>query len=165
VGDLGWYDAFVLPVRRPLMITRVVELGYPNPRLFASLLVLAASGWALWRYRRESGLAATAVLGAWTVMAYFVLGIAVHENHGYLAVPLLVIAAALAPEWRPLAAALSVTLALNLNLFYGLGDRVGFALPRELTGLDATLWLAAIHVALLAVFARRLSAASAGSPT
>ncbi len=165
VADLGWYDAFVLPVRRPLMITRVVELGYPNPRAFASAVVLAAVAWALWRHRRARDLATVSALGAWTVVAYFVLGIAVHENHGYLAVPLLVMAAALAPEWRTLACWLSVTTALNLNLFYGFGDRIGFALPRGLTGLDATVWLAALHVALLAAFARRLARTPAAGST
>jgi len=39
--------------------------------------------------------------------------------------PLLALAAAALPEWRVLFCVLSVSFALNLNLFYGFGNGVG----------------------------------------
>jgi hypothetical protein len=157
VTDLGWFDAFVLPVRRPLAIATVVELGYPNPRAFASLVVLAVTGWGLWKNRHARDMARFAGLGGWAVFVYFVLGVAAHENHGFLVLPMLALAAALQPGWRPLAWTLSLTMALNLNAFYGLGEGVGYAVPRGITGLDLTVWLAALHVVLLVVYGRRLA--------
>jgi hypothetical protein len=157
VADLGWFDAFVLPVRRPLAIATIVDLGYPNPRAFASLAVMAVMGWGLWKNRGARDLSRVAALGGWAVFAYFVLGVAAHENHGFLVLPMLALAAALQPGWRPLAWTLSLTMALNLNAFYGLGDGVGSAIPRRITGLDLTVWLAALHVVLLVVYGRRLA--------
>ena len=43
VPDMGLAGAFFSPVRRPLAITTIVGLGYPNPRLAASLAALAAT--------------------------------------------------------------------------------------------------------------------------
>jgi hypothetical protein len=153
VADMGFAAAFLSPVRRPLAITRVIELGYPNPRLAATLLTLAVMAWGLWVGRRARDLWTLALLGAWVCYAYFVLSLQVHENHFYMIVPLLSLAAAALPEWRALFWLLSAGFALNLNLFYGFGDRVGFALPRTLTGIDATVWLSAANVAALAWFA------------
>jgi hypothetical protein len=96
-------------------------------------------------------------VGGWIVFAYFMFGMAVHENHGYLLVPLLAVAAALRPGWTPLAAWLSATMALNLNVFYGFGDRVGWAIPRDLTPPDLTVWLALLHAALFVAYGRRLA--------
>lgn len=48
-------------------------------------------------------------------------------------------------------------LALNLNLFYGFGEPTGYALPRGLTVLDATVWLALANCAALAWHARTLN--------
>jgi hypothetical protein len=157
VNELGWYDAFLQPVQRPLMVTRVVELGYPSPRLLAALLVTAAMAWGLWKGRAARQLGDLAAVGGWIVFAYFMFGMAVHENHGYLLVPLLAVAAALRPGWTPLAAWLSATMALNLNVFYGFGDRVGWAIPRGLTPPDLTVWLALLHAALFVAYGRRLA--------
>jgi hypothetical protein len=157
VPDLGWFDAFFLPVRRPLEIATVVGLGYPNPRGLAWLLVLVVMTWGLWRNRDARDLPRVASLGGWAVFAYFVLGVAAHENHGFLVVPMVVLAAALQPGWRPLAVWLSCSMALNLNAFYGFGDGIGYAIPRRLTGLDLTVWLSLLHVALFVAYARRLA--------
>jgi hypothetical protein len=156
-SELGWYDAFLQPVQRPLMVTRVVELGYPSPRLLAALLVIGAMAWGLWKARAARHLGDLAAVGGWIVFAYFMLGMAVHENHGYLLVPLLALAAVLRPGWTPLAVWLSATMALNLNVFYGFGDRVGWALPRPLTPPDLTVWLALLHTALFVAYGRRLA--------
>jgi hypothetical protein len=157
VGGLGWHDAFTLPVRRPLAITRIVELGYPNPRIGATLLVMAAIAWGLWKCRTVRDLGGLAALGGWIVFAYFMLGIAVHENHSYMLVPMVVLAAVLRQGWWPLALALSMTMALNLNLFYGLGDGIGYAIPRGITVPDLSVWLAVLNVALFVAYARRLA--------
>jgi len=162
VADMGFAEAFLSPVRRPLAITRVIELGYPDPRLAATLFTMAVMAWGLWVGRRGRDLSTLALLGAWVCYAYFVLSLQVHENHFYMIVPLLALTAAVLPEWRALFWLLSASFALNLNLFYGFGDRVGFALPRTLTGIDATVWLSVANVAALAWFAvclrRRLHA-------
>ncbi len=156
-SDLGWYAAFVEPVRRPLMISRVVELGYPSPRVLASLLVTGAVAWGLWKGRAARDLGDFAAAGGWIVFAYFMLGMAVHENHGYMLVPLLVLAAVLRPGWTSLAAGLSATMALNLNVFYGFGDGVGGAVPRPLMPPDLTVWLALLHTVLFVAYGRRLA--------
>jgi hypothetical protein len=71
----------------------------------------------------------------------------VHENHLWGAVPLLVLAAAGRPAFRSILFLVSAIVALNLNLFYGFG--AGYALPRTLTVIDATVVLAAINCAAL----------------
>ena len=159
---MGVAGAFLSPVRRPLGITTIVQLGYPNPRLAATLAVAAAVGWTLWRGRQVRDLPRLALLGAWSVYAYFMLSVQVHENHFYLMLPALALAAAALPDWRAPFWVLSAICALNLNLFYGFGDRVGFAVPRTLTGIDATVWLSIANVAAFVWFARRLGRYLAG---
>jgi hypothetical protein len=163
VAEMGVAGAFLSPVRRPLGISTIVQLGYPNPRLAATMAVAAAIGWALWRGRYVRDLPRLALLGAWSVYAYFMLSVQVHENHFYLMLPPLALAAAALPEWRAPFWVLSGIFALNLNLFYGFGDRVGFAVPRTLTGVDATVWLSVANVAVFAWFGRRLGR-SLGAP-
>ncbi len=152
-GEFGLAEAFLMPVRRPLAISRVIELGYPDPRPWATAAVLALVAWAMWKGRRQREWPLLAALGAFAVWAYFTLAVQVHENHLFMAVPLLVVAAAGRPAFRwPLAAA-SAVLALNLNLFYGIGDRVGYAIPRTVTVVDASVLLAVANVAAFATFA------------
>ena len=155
-AEMGVAGAYLSPVRRPLAISRIVELGYPNPRLAATLAVMSAVGWALWRGWRVRDLPRLSLLGAWSVYAYFMLSVQVHENHFYLMLPALALAAAALPEWRAPFWVLSGICALNLNLFYGFGNRVGFAIPRTLTGIDATVWLSIANIAVFVWYARRL---------
>ena len=174
VPDMGVADAFLSPVKRPLGITTIVQLGYPNPRLAATLVVLAAAGWGLWVGRKVRDLPRLALLGAWVVYAYFMLSVQVHENHFFMILPLLALAAAALPEWRRPFWLLNGIFALNLYLFYGIGDRVGFAVPRSITGVDASVLLAAVNVVVFVWCARLLgssvrnespaTAAPAGSP-
>ena len=93
---------------------------------------------------------------AFCVHAYATLSAQVHENHLFAAVPLLVLASAGRPAFRPIAIGVSAIVALNLNLFYGLGDGIGFALPRALTVIDATVWLAVANCFWLSWHARVL---------
>jgi len=167
IPRLGVLGAFLTPVRRILAITTLEQIGLPNPRPFGSLMVLAASGWGLWQLRRSRDLAEHALGAAFVVHAFFVLGVGVHEHHMMLAVPLLALAAALRPGLRPLFYAISAIVALNMNVFYGLGYGFGWAIPRRLTGIDLSVLLAAANVAALAWHARilaREAAPAGGSP-
>ena len=156
VPETGIAGAFLAPVLRPLGITTIVGLGYPNPRLAAALVVLVAAAWGLWTGRKVRDLPRICLVGAWVCYAYFMLSVQVHENHFFMILPLLALAAAALPEWRVLFWVLSVSFALNLNLFYGFGDGVGWALPRTVTGIDASVWLSMANVAILVWFARKL---------
>jgi hypothetical protein len=46
-------------------------------------------------------------------------------------------------------ATVTVISGLNLNLFYGFGSGVGYAIPRGITTIDATVVLAAINCGAL----------------
>jgi hypothetical protein len=154
VSDVGFVTAFLSPVLRPLGITTIVGLGYPNPRLAASLVVLAVAAWGLWIGRRVRDLPRLSLVGAWVYYAYFMLSVQVHENHFFMILPPLALAAAALPEWRATFWLLSAIFALNLNLFYGFGDGIGYAIPRTVTGIDATVWLSIANVAAFGLVAR-----------
>jgi hypothetical protein len=150
------YGAFLEPVRIQRLSSWMAQ-GLPNPRPWATAAVLFLVAWAAWRGRAARGLPELGALSAFVVAAYFTLAVGVHENHLFLAVPLLVPAAAEDVRWRPLLAAASAVVFLNLNLIYGLGLGVGWAVPRWITGIDATVVLAVASVAFLARFGRRLA--------
>src|SRR6185369_679045 len=119
VGDMGIWGAWTMTLRI-LGISTIVRLGYPNPRPFATLAVTIAAAWTLWRVRQSRDLSLVSAAAAFIVHAYFVLGIAVHENHLYFALPLLALAAAARPQLRPIHMAVSAVVTLNLFLFFGL---------------------------------------------
>jgi hypothetical protein len=161
VHDLGAWGAWTMTVRI-LGISRVVALGYPNPRPLATAAVLGTALWALWRIRRDRELTTRLACAAFIVQSYFVLGVQVHENHLYLAVPLLATAAAVEPRLRPVFFGISAVFALNLFLFFGLGR--DFPLPpRNVTILDTTVLVAVANCALLVVHARRLAGLTASA--
>jgi hypothetical protein len=149
--------AFLRIVPRPLSITRFIELGYPNPRPIGRLAVVAATCWAMWTTRRARDLALVAALGAFTVHAFFVLAPGMHEHHQLFEVPLLALAAAFRPRLRTLFYVVSAIVTLNINLLYGAGLRMGWAVPRNLTGIDLSVLLAFVNIAALVWFARRLT--------
>jgi hypothetical protein len=152
--DLGARAAWTMTVRI-LPISRVVELGYPNPRPIAAVMAGSVIAWAFWRSRGGS-LTIVLAAGALAVHAYFVLAVQVHENHLYLALPLMAGAAATLPRLRAPFYLVSAVFALNLFLFYGFGR--GFALPpRTFTIVDATVLLSAVNVGALVWHARRYS--------
>ena len=72
--------------------------------------------------------------------------------------PPLALAAAALPAWRGMFWLLSGIFALNLNLFYGFGDGVGYAVSRTMTGIDASVWLSIGNIAAFVWFARKLAA-------
>jgi hypothetical protein len=147
--DMGVWAAFTAPTRI-LAIPRMVEIGFPNPRPIGIVLTLAATAWAFWMASRSKvDVWLIAALAAFTVHAYATLSAQVHENHIFTAVPLLVLASTGRPAFRPVCWAVSIIAALNLNLFYGFGDGVGYGFPRSLTVIDATVVLSIVNCAAL----------------
>lgn len=139
----------------PTIVTQTYAMaqGLPPPRLLAAIMGLGALAWALTTARHARDLALHAALAAFIVDAYFTLSVQVHENHFFLVVPLLILAAALRREFAPILAGLSVTFALNLYLVFGLD---GSGPPDWMvtgTGIDSTVLLAVINCALLGWFA------------
>jgi hypothetical protein len=156
IPELGW-RAFLQRVPHPLAISRFRELGFPNPRPAATGSVIACAAWAVWRARHARDLAIAAAVGAFTVHAFFVLSMGVHESHQLFEVPLLVLAAALRPRFRPLFIAVSALIALNINYCYGISLGKGWAVPRGMTGIDLSVLLALANVGMLIWFALALS--------
>ena len=120
--------------------------------------MLLASGWGLWRIRHARDLAVHALGAAFIVHAFFVLSVGVHEHHMMLAVPLLALAAALRPSLRPLFWTISLIVALNMNLFYGIGLGLGWSLPRGLLLVDLSVLLSLANIAALVWHGRRARA-------
>ncbi len=131
--------------------------GAAKPRPLGTILIVLACLWAFWRTRHSPRLAVHASLAAFTVQAFFVLGVSVHEHHMMLAVPFLAVAAALDPAFRPIFLAISASVALNMNLFYGISRGYGWAIPRTITPIDLSVLLAFVNVGLLIWHARRLA--------
>ena len=127
--------------------------GFPNPRIVALILLAVAVLWALKTAARARDLGLQAALGAFIVVAYFTLSVQVHENHFFLALPLLAIAAALRPAFAPVLAALSVSFALNLYLPFGVHGHGPPAFVSSLFVLDPGIVVAAMTCALFAWFA------------
>lgn len=154
-GELGAWTAWTMTLRI-LGMSTLVKLGYPHPRPAATLSIAAAGAWALWRARRVTDVAGICATAAFIVHAYFLLGVAVHENHLYLAVPLLAAAAAARPRLRPVLLGVSIICTLNLFLFFGLGRGIPLP-PRNFTVVDATVIVALANCALFVWHARVFS--------
>jgi len=155
--DMGVWAAVTAPAQI-LGIQRVIDIGYPDPRVIGVVLTMAAAAWALWTsYQFTLRNPASAVdvwllagVAGFLVHAYATLSAQVHENHLFAAAPFLVLAAAGRRAFRPICIGVSAVVALNLNLFYGFGDGIGYALPRRLTIVDATVIVALLNCFLLA---------------
>lgn len=151
-----WYlrSAWTEPVRI-LGISRAVALGYPNPRLIGTALGGGMMLWAFWRARRAP-LPVLLASGACAMHAYTVLSVQVHENHLYLALPLMAAAGSVLPRMRGPYVLASVVCFLNLFLFQGLGK--DFLLPpRMFTIVDATVLLSFVNIGALAWHVRRFA--------
>jgi hypothetical protein len=146
--DMGIWAAFTTPTRI-LQISRVVQLGYSSPRPIGTALALTAMAWGLWTARRAGDLWLFSALSAFLVHAYATLSAQVHENHLFAAVPLLVIAAAGRRRFVPVLWVLSAIVALNLNMFYGISEDIGYAIPRTLTVIDLSVIVAVANCAAL----------------
>ena len=152
VGDMGTWGAITMRTRI-LAISRVLELGYPNPRVIGTALTIAAAMWALWTARRVRGWVLLSAVGAFLMHAYATLASQVHENHLYAAVPLLVLVAAQKPRYRPILWAVSAIFFLNLNLFYGISEyayRGQYVIPRNITVIDLSVLVSVANCAVLA---------------
>jgi hypothetical protein len=167
--SLGWWTAFTLPVRI-LTITRFMQVGYPNPKPFGALLVVVALALMLWHtarglWRAGGGtpqpqpaarrLADWCLLAGWCVCIYAMLNTQVHENHAYLAVPFLAVAAGADRTVRPLFWAISAVTAYNMFAFYGLGMPDTRVIDRGWTGIDLTVLVSALNVWLVWRLTRR----------
>jgi hypothetical protein len=162
--DMGTWAAIIAPAKI-LGIQRVIDLGYPDPRSLGVALTASAMAWALWTGYKSAIQSAIqsairnpqsamdvwllSAVAAFSVHAYATLSAQVHENHLFAAVPLLVLASTGRRAFRPICGAVSAMVALNLNLFYGFGDGIGYALPRAWTVIDLTVILALLNCSLL----------------
>ena len=145
--ELGWYTAFTTPVRI-LAASRFMELGFPNPKPIGAAIVLALAAWGVWRLRHSRTIEAWMLYAGWVVLAYFMFGAQVHENHAYLAVPCLAVAAGLNPKWRPFFWAVSILVAFNMYVFYGLSEGWPPLINRRWTVIDLTVLASFAAVAL-----------------
>jgi hypothetical protein len=113
--------------------------------------------------------ALAAALGCLLVHTYYTLGIAVHENHLFLALPLGLLASVVLPEYRKVALVIGLTQAFNLFAFYGVSGGIGWLPPRQITVVDVTVPLALAAVVgwgwHVAIFTRLTRPAAAGGPT
>jgi hypothetical protein len=139
----------------PAVLTHAYAMGrgLPHPRLIALALLVPVVCWAVYRARAAADLGLHAALAAFIVVAYFVLSVQVHENHFFLAMPFLTLAAALRPAFTRVAGALSITFALNLALTYGWAGQLPSTTRLPIVGIDATVIVALANCALLAWFA------------
>jgi hypothetical protein len=181
--DMGVWAAVTAPAKI-LGIERAIEIGVPDPRTIGIVLTIAATTWALWTafqstIRPQSTIASQSTIesairnpqpsmsdlfllsavAAFLVHAYATLAAQVHENHLFAAVPLLVLASAGRRAFWPICVGVSAVVALNLNLWYGLGDGIGYALPRSLSVVDLTVLVAVFNCFLLLWHARILKTA------
>lgn len=154
VKDLGAWAAWTMPVRI-LGISRAVALGYPNPRMIGTALAGSVMLWAFWRARRAP-LPVLLAAGACAIHGYTLLSVQVHENHFYLALPLIAAAGAVLPRMRAPYVLASAVCLLNLLLFQGLG-RDFMVPPRGATIIDATVLLSFVNIGAFIWHARRFA--------
>jgi len=155
VQEIGLWEALTRPATM-VRISTVLGWGLPNPRTIGTVLTLGALGWAAWRSRHGLSLATGALVAGWCVLAYFMVSGQVHENHSYLAVPLLAVAAGVLPHLRRLFWLTSAAIFANLYLFYGLGEGRPPAIDRSWTVVDMSLLLAVAFAGLFVAWTRRV---------
>jgi hypothetical protein len=136
---------------------RAAAHGLPHLRAVGTLLAAASIGWGVWIGRKSADLPLVAAVAAFSVCSYALLATRVHENHAFLAVPLLAMAAAGRQRFTRALWAVSAWFTLNV-VFYGITDDGRFVVSRSFTVIDATLLVALLGCVSLAWFARVLYA-------
>ncbi len=144
---LGPFQAFTMPVRI-LGRQRFMEIAFVDPKFIGSGIVALLIVWVLWRFGTRRSLSVWAATAGWCIFAYFMFAAQVHENHLYLAVPFFGLAAGLERRFRAPFYAVSAICAINMYVFYGIGDGRPLPFERSVTGLDLTVVLSLINLAL-----------------
>jgi hypothetical protein len=139
----AWWLAAPLAAHVPLDLLRVA----------GGLMTAVAIGWAIRRTGRTPDACALAALAGFSIHAYAVLAVSVHENHLAGAIPFLALASAAQRRFAPVLVAASGIAALNMNVFYGLGVGAGWAIPRTIAGMDIMAPLALANAGTLAWYA------------
>ena len=116
-------------------------------RIVGAAMTVLAIGWATLRAGRTPDACALTALAGFSIHAYAVLAVSVHENHLAGAIPFLALASATERRLGPVLATVSAIAAINMNVFYGLGVGVGWAVPRTIGRLDVMNLLAVANVA------------------
>jgi hypothetical protein len=139
--NMSWSVA--APLRDPFLTGNATNLwwllgqpfGAPLDllRVAGAVATLGAIGWAIARLPRSPDVALLAAAAGFSIHAYAVLAVSVHENHLYGAVPPLVAAAAVRPGFRGVLTAVSAVVFLNVGLFYGFELEPGPALTAGVT--------------------------------
>lgn len=166
IPDLGWHKALTMVIRI-LSIRRLMEIGYPNFRTVGTVLTSASLVWAMWRTWRGVSTPVAAALAAWCIYAYMMLGAQVHENHFYMTMPMLALAAGPLAEVRWAYWWSSLIFVANLYVFEGLGAGHPSLFDRRWTFIDVTVLLAAANFVVFVLFTRqlvRLTRAGGGLP-
>jgi hypothetical protein len=152
-GALNMAWSLAAPLRDPFLsgnaanLWWLVGLVFPQApldacRAFGALLTVSAGAWAITAARPRADLRLSAAAGAFSIHAYHVLAVSVHEAHLFPAVPLLALAAAGHPRlWSPFAIVSAIAV-LNLDLFYGLGVGTTHLVPRSIAGVESATLLA-----------------------
>ncbi len=169
-ANVWWLLAYGIRVTRRFAIvgapaffvqSRILQLSdvltVHSPVAFASGARIVAAGgwscvallvaWAAWRARAHNDFTTTVALAAFTVHAYFMFAVQVHENHMIFALPLLALIVGDRASYRRLFVVLSAIVLLNLYLFYGFDGQSGASAPRAAALVDATVLLAAANLA------------------
>jgi len=144
----AWFLASPLVAHLPMNLLRAIGV----------VMTVATIGWAGARIGKTSDVFALAALAAFSIHAYAVLAVSVHENHLAGALPFLALASAGHRQLLPVLAAVSAIAAVNMNALYGLGVGIGWAIPRTVAGIDILVPLATVNVLALAWHANLLRA-------
>jgi hypothetical protein len=156
IRGIGLWTALTSPVVY-VSFDRAAAHGLPYLRAAGTALAATGIGWGLWIGRRVSDLSLVSAVAAFSVCSYALLATRVHENHAFVAIPLLVAAASGRKRFTPILWAVSAWFTLNV-VFYGITDDGRFNIPRSLTVVDTTLLVAMLGCLSLLWFARVLYA-------
>jgi hypothetical protein len=145
------------------------KIPLPHPPLLAAIVAATWCVRACWKALGTVRLSLHAALAALTVHIAYVVLMGMKPSQ-VLEVPLLALAGALEPALRPLFYVVTVIVALNMNLFDGVGNGMRWAIPRGITFIDASVIVAVVNVMALfwlSGLLRDLAAESRGaySPT